>query len=212
MRKQKCSLGLCWGTWQNPQNGVTFDIVPAFENSSSGTTPGTGTGTTYTIYRRRTGETTANPQASKELIKQINQIWDGQFCNFVKLAKKWNSLQAKFNSEEQEREKPFKSFHLEVLCYQFALQQQKEKPENMQIAMCLLFEFLFNHCTDRVKVPGVSNQYIELQANGGGWKISQVQNLLEQAFNLAKRAIQYDTNQTFVQSNQCWKEIFGQGY
>ncbi len=194
VRKQKCSIGICFGNSWNSTH-VTFDIVPALENDD-------GTLTILQSY----GKTTTNPGASKQLVAELEKQWEGKFSSLVQLMKKWNAKNA--IDVNGEKEKPLKSYHLELVCCQFATQNNDNRKCAVQHCVRNALGYLLMVIRSGVPVPGLFNTQL-LRGMDLIWPMKKIVDLIRKTEETATAAMKLELEGRNHEALNLWQSIFG---
>ena len=139
VRAQRRSVGVSF-----PHVKITVDVVPALAQPNGG----------YLIADREMDAWIhTDPVAAFKAVTAANKASGGHLVPLIKVAKAWNLKMAKTLNKLDKRGdliKPFKSFHLEVLCYGFKV----PTPFNLRNGVWGLFAFLADNCNQRLCSPG----------------------------------------------------------
>jgi len=186
VRRQHFSVGVCFAeTWDD--SVAKFDIVPALDRADG----------TYTILDRVTEtKVITNPSASKKLVSDLDTLWRGRFVILVQLVKKWNNTQAVWNQKTGRCERPFKSFHLELMCCKFAPTLGSNVAVlGIHTVLGLLFLFLQKQFSFDIDVPGLPNPtYITAAGNSGLWTPPQIRFVVVKTFNQSLKQLELPGN------------------
>jgi predicted nucleotidyltransferase len=155
LRRQRSSIGLCLGPGLDPEHewmeSITVDLVPMKHLC----------GSTWKIAK-----TYRNPMQTKpfSLLRRTNTIdlaWNGEYRLYVLLVKKWNEINMGFWGGRR-LTKPFQSYHLEVICWHWAIQRDV-KPSNIAAGFKSLLKWISRSANHRVLRPGFSTKYLNLR-------------------------------------------------
>ena len=199
VRAQRRSVGVSFSN-----TDITFDIVPAIEKENGG----------YSIADRKLdGWIYTNPGVALKNVKDANEASDKHLVRLIKVAKAWNLKVAEAEDKKDKRGdpiKPFKSFHLEVLCYGFKV----AKPFNLRDSVKGLFCYLRENWSKQLRPPGggVSDSlYAYLHEKGADEHPHNLAILLENAARLATEACR-DEKSDPAQAHANWGELLGEVY
>ena len=172
-------------------DGITFEIVPAFENKGGDFTfPDASNGGRWR---------TTNPKPEIKAIRTRNAVCNNNLVPLCRMMRAWKS----------ERRVPIGGLLIDTLAYQFIdTWQYKSKSFLYYDYMCRdFFAFMANQDKEQVywKAPG-SGQYVY----GKGlfqWKAKR-------CYNIALEAIEYETSNPKKNwsAKQKWREIFGSAF
>jgi hypothetical protein len=199
VRAQRRSVGV-----KISNTEITFDIVPALAKENGG----------YLIADRKLDAWIhTDPEAALMKVTAANKASDGHLVPLIKVAKAWNLKIAKEAAKKDERGdliKPFKSFHLEVLCYGFKV----AKPFNLRDSVKGVFCYLRENWSKQLRPPGggVSDSlYAYLHEKGANKHPHDLGILLENAARLATEAKIYEYLDPEY-AHDCWSQLLGAAY
>jgi hypothetical protein len=195
LRRQKRSIGLSF-------DGVdtTFDVVPARKTAKGYSIPD----------RKLVFWLHTDPKTTMEACTKANSASKGRLLPLIKLAKRWNQHQAiVFKIADADGiVKPFKSFHLEVLCYGFSVPESSNDRE----ALAGLFAFLASNVSRDVLPPGGGTS-LSMYLNDGTHKFdsARLKEMLMVAAREATDAVQAETKRP-KEAHGLWKTLLGDVY
>ena len=140
LRTQNASLGLAFDCEKWSDAKITVDLVPAIELTRD----------RYMICKD-TKPLLSHPKAMENVTAALQKQND-KFIDLVRLAKKWNSL----------HNKPFKSFHIEVMCQRIVKSKQWSWNTDLATNFSRLLEQMADVCSTQFRVPGVAGKCVGL--------------------------------------------------
>lgn len=198
VRRQTHSIGLHWP--ERPT--ISFDVVPVRTSQ---------VGNTYLIATSGVQSwTQTNPHAAEDRLKQANAIFP-QLIPLIRVLKHWNMQQQLRRAPDGDLKKPFKSFHLEVMCYQAF----KAKPVgNDRQTFRDLLHYLRFAVLKPVETPGVSGQFIDAYLDGGGHPFSrqELSSLLQRSADWATNATIAEDKREHSAAHKYWRMVLGNVY
>lgn len=196
LRRQRRSVGVSFSN-----TGITFDIVPAISKDGG-----------YRIADRKLdGWIYTNPEVALQKVKDANKASGGKLVPLIKVAKAWNLKVAEAENKKDERGdliKPFKSFHLEVLCYDFKFAE----PYNLREGVMGLFQHLSANWKKELYPPGGGGSLrAYLHKSGADKHPHNLADLLANAARLATDACSCEEGNP-AQAHTKWGKLLGTVY
>jgi hypothetical protein len=170
----------------NFDDGINFEIVPAFINKDdSYTYPDSNNGGKWK---------TTNPQPEIKAIQVANNNWNGNLKNLCRMARAW----------KEKWDVPIGGLLIDTLAYNF-LNNWKYKDKSFTYYDWItrdFFEFLKNQDEEKNYwlAPG-SNQYV--------WRKGKFEYKALKAYNISLEAIDYEGREMPYSANGKWREIYG---
>lgn len=168
-------------------DGVSFEIVPCFINKD---------GSSYTYPDSNNGGSwkTTNPKPEIEEIRKTNDAHNRNLKNLCRMARAW----------KDEWDVPMGGLLIDTLAYQF-IKQWVHRGESFLYYDYMtrdFFEYLKNQDTTKTYWLAVgSGQYV--------YKKGDFQYKALRCFNIAKEAIDYETQEKPYSADVKWREIYG---
>lgn len=170
----------------NFTDGINFEVVPAFINKDgSYTYPNSNNGGSWKV---------TDPKSEIDAMNSMNSESNKNLKRLCRMARAWKN---KCNV-------PMSGILIDTLAYKFIKDwQYKDKSYLYYDYMSRdFFEYLKDLSIDQNYwlAPG-SNRYV--------WKYDNFQSKSKKAYDIAKEAISYETNNCPYTSKQKWREIYG---
>jgi predicted nucleotidyltransferase len=194
VRRQSRSVGM-----EIPGTHITFDIVPAVRGGND----------SFRIPDRKSGTWVATfPKHAMDAVVAANEKVHGRLHPLIKLAKRWNDVTAKELGihEDGGLVKPFKSYHLEVLCYGF----RPSEPYNPRAGFAELLAHLANHHADKVRPPG-GGEPLGVYRGDHRVSLARVSEILSTAAKRALMAVEKEKHNP-SHANTIWRELLSDIY
>ena len=197
VRAQRRSVGVSF-----PHVKITVDVVPALAQPNGG----------YLIADREMDAWIhTDPVAAFKAVTAANKASGGHLVPLIKVAKAWNLKVAKAENKTDERGdliKPFKSFHLEVLCYDFKFPE----PYNLREGVKGLFLHLSANWKNELCPPGGGGSLrAYLHKSGADKHPHNLADLLANAARLATDACSCEEGNP-AQAHTKWGKLLGTVY
>lgn len=163
-----------------------FDIVPSFPSKS------------YFIIADRDYDEwiETNPRKFDDLMTKKNQQLGSWLKRLIKVLKAWNNY----------KNKPLKSFFIEVLLYNIV----KRQPQSYPSAVTEIFEALSSIIYDPIEDPALPDTQIDYffddTARG------QAEEKLTEASEYAKQALTYEEKGEHQEAIRIWRRVFGREF
>ena len=200
-RLQTHSVGLEF----KDEKPITFDVVPALEKGDDGNKH-------YMIARRKLGWIRTNPVAAKDATSQANDASDGRLLPLIKMMKHWNQYTAMREGKydkDGDLVKPFKSFHLEVLCLKYVVQTENYDPRK---GLYGLFCHLAASYRLQVTPPGGGTRLDTYLVDLEEPHPHDLGALLLDATRLAHEARWFESQGKIEDAHACWRKLLGNVY
>lgn len=187
VQDQEHSVGLVWN------DGLNVDVIPARPLQEG-----------YQIGARTlNGWKATFPRQAKEAITAANTTCN-RLIPLIKVLKVWNL------SNQRKTKKPFKSVHLEVMCYSAAEQLSKSKNDRHRVRG--LFLHLCTQVSQNLLPPGGGEPLNKYLLDGNHWSVEEVRTLLFDAGKMANDAVSAEDSGDEARAHQTWEKIFGRLY
>lgn len=197
IRRQGCSVGLCLGTRTWCASCLTFDFVPAMRE-----------GTNLFIQHRQVGLIQVNLEYTKSELDRLDKRLGGLLRDLIRWVKAWNTQMSSRDPLGESR-KPFKSFHVEIICCDFARQYNF----GVEVLSAPLFTDFVVHFFDyatRAPFFSCSPGLDPLSASPlfPCWNFRDVKNLLRDAAQRLRESQKMLNEGNLAKCVSLWEEVF----
>lgn len=170
----------------NFTDGINFEVVPAFINKDgSYTYPNSNNGGSWKV---------TDPKSEIDAMNSMNSESNKNLKRLCRMARAWKN---KCNV-------PMSGILIDTLAYKFIKDwQYKDKSY-------LYYDYMSRDFFEYLKDLGIDQNYwLAPGSNRYVWKYDNFQSKSKKAYDIAKEAISYETNNCSYTSKQKWREIYG---
>ncbi|QOY52730.1 SMODS domain-containing nucleotidyltransferase [Candidatus Sulfurimonas baltica] len=167
-------------------DGINFEIVPCFINTDkSYTYPDSNNGGSWK---------TTNPKPEIEEIRQANILYNKNLKQLCRMARAW----------KDKWDVPMGGLLIDTLAYNF-IKTWENKDKSF-----LYYDFMTRDFLKYLKEQNENQSYwLAVGSNQYVWRTGKFEYKALQCYNIAIKAIDYDTNGNEYSANEKWREIYG---
>lgn len=197
VRRQGCSVGFCLGSRIWDADCLKIDVVPVQRQKG-----------VLVIWNRVHGRRQINVDYSKKIVEKLDKRFGGRFRPLIHMLKIWNKRMETKDPTGKGR-KPFRSFHLECICYDFGWQYHVGVSFGAPLMSEAIVEFFDFAARTPFYQSAVGLDPLSAPPFQTTWNAEDVKKLLRHTLSLFSKARNFLISGSINNAILIWQEIFG---